>query len=83
MLDGKRKARGLYPVSQPSLCLGRGGCNVRKGEGLGVSERGMVGRGGQAWSVRKNSVGTRADPMGICDPPDTIQKPTTRMGVDL
>lgn len=43
MLEGKSKARGLHLLSQPGLWLGRRWCNVRKGEGLVVSER----RGGE------------------------------------
>lgn len=39
VLEGKRKAGGLYPLSQPGLLLARGWCNLRKGGGLTVPER--------------------------------------------
>lgn len=37
VLEGKKKASKLYPISEPGLRLGSGWCNLRKGEGLVVS----------------------------------------------
>lgn len=39
VLEGKKKASKLYPISEPGLRLGSGWCHVGKGEGLVVSER--------------------------------------------
>ena len=82
VLEGKRKARGPYPVSHASLWLGRRWCKEGKGEGLMVSERRGAGRGDQAWAPSKKSVGTQADSIRICDLPGNTQKLTARMSVD-